>query len=85
MIYLRVWFILFLACLVAGAQTDRFRQSYPHPDFKPSPPQNPMPKSKLVVTETKITKARFPAIDIHFHGRVLDSRANYEKVISIMD
>jgi predicted TIM-barrel fold metal-dependent hydrolase len=44
-----------------------------------------MPKSLLVVEETKIEKAKYPAIDVHFHGRVLNSADNYRKVIAIMD
>ena len=82
----RVCLVTFLACLIGSAQqTGRFKDTYAHPGFKPTPLQNAMPKSKLVVKETKIEKARFPAMDVHFHGRVLNSRENYEKVISIMD
>jgi len=82
----RILSVAFLVC-VAGCvqQTGRFKGTYKNPDFKPSAPQNAMPKSTLVVPETKIGKAKFPAIDVHFHGRVLSSPGGYEKVISIMD
>lgn len=44
-----------------------------------------MPKSTLVVGETRIEKARFPALDLHFHGRFLQTPADSRKLISIMD
>jgi predicted TIM-barrel fold metal-dependent hydrolase len=44
-----------------------------------------MPKTLLKVKETKVDRPKYPAIDIHFHGRVLKDKASYEKVISIMD
>ncbi len=56
-----------------------------HPDFKPAPEQGPMPKSMLVVNRTEIGKARFPAIDFHFHGRALQTPQDYQKLIAVMD
>ena len=56
-----------------------------HPDFKPAPEQGPMPKSMLVVNRTEISKARFPAIDFHFHGRTLQTPQDYQKLIAVMD
>lgn len=69
---------LFVAAAGAG-------QRPAHPDFKPAPEQNPMPKSLLVVKRTDITRAKFPAIDFHFHGRPLQSADAYTKLIAVMD
>lgn len=56
-----------------------------HPDFKPTPEQNPIPKSLLVVKRTHITRAKFPAIDFHFHGRPIQSADDSTKMIAVMD
>ena len=80
-------FVTFLAVCAAGLAQGPARQgpTYPHPGWKPSPPQTAMPRSTLVVEETKIVKARFPAIDIHFHGGFLRTAADYRKLTRIMD
>ena len=54
-------------------------------DFKPTPEQHAMPKSLLVVKRTAITKARYPVIDFHFHGRTLQTAADYQQMIQTMD
>ena len=41
----------------------------PAPGFKPAPEQYPMPTPELITKRTDIRKARYPAIDIHFHAR----------------
>lgn len=56
-----------------------------HPDFKPTPEQNAMPKSLLVVKRTDIKKAKYPTIDFHFHGRTLQAPEDYKKMIAVMD
>ena len=56
-----------------------------HPDFTPAPEQGPMPKSMLVVNRTAIGKARFPAIDFHFHGRTLRTAQDYQRLVAVMD
>jgi predicted TIM-barrel fold metal-dependent hydrolase len=56
-----------------------------HPDFKPAPEQGPMPESVLVVKRTPIEKAKYPAIDFHFHGRRMQSPKDYEAMIARMD
>jgi predicted TIM-barrel fold metal-dependent hydrolase len=84
--YIRFLLVASLVCLSGSAQqTGRSKGTYSHPGFKPSPPQTAMPKSTLVVKETKIEKAKYPVIDVHFHGRMLNSREGIEKVIAIMD
>lgn len=72
--------VLALCVAAAGAG-----QRPTHPDFKPTPEQNPMPKSLLVVKRTDITRAKFPAIDFHFHGRPIQSADGYTKMIAVMD
>jgi len=56
-----------------------------HPDFKPAPEQGPMPDTVLVVKRTPIEKAKYPAIDFHFHGRRLETPADYARMVEIMD
>lgn len=60
--------------------------SFPnHPDFKAAPEQGPLPDSVLVVKRTAIEKAKYPTVDFHFHGRRLQSPADYEALIAKMD
>lgn len=80
---------LFLAAAVgfsspATSQTGAPKLPAP-PDFKPTPEQNPMPKSLLVVKRTDIRKAKYPAIDFHFHGLTVQAPEDYEKMIAVMD
>lgn len=44
-----------------------------------------MPKSLLVVKRTEINKARYPAINFHFHGRTLQAPDDYRQMIAVMD
>jgi len=44
-----------------------------------------MPKTSLKAEEHKLQKAKFPAVDVHFHGGFLRTPADYQKLISIMD
>jgi predicted TIM-barrel fold metal-dependent hydrolase len=83
-----------IACAAASAQTPpqgaqpparRQRPTYEHPGWKPTPPQTAMPKTSLKVEEHKIQKAKFPAVDVHFHAGFLHTPADYQKLISIMD
>lgn len=53
--------------------------------FTPTPEQHPMPRSLLVVERTAITRARFPAIDFHFHGRTLKTAGDYDALVRLMD
>src|SRR5450759_3163137 len=63
----------------------RPRPIYEHPGWKPTPLQTAMPKSSLKAEEHKLQKAKFPAVDVHFHGGFLRTPADYQKLISIMD
>src|SRR5258708_30305652 len=44
-----------------------------------------MPKALMKLPRTNITRAKFPAIDIHFHGRSLRTPQDYQKTIRMMD
>ena len=74
-----------LACSQQPAAEESTAKFPSHPDFKPSPQQNAMPKTLLVVKETKTEKSKFPAVDFHFHGRSLETPEDYEKLIRQMD
>jgi len=67
------------------APAKKQRPTYEHPGWKPTPLQTAMPKTSLKVEEHKIQKAKFPAIDIHFHAGFLRTPADYQKLIAIMD
>ncbi|MCP5113660.1 MAG: amidohydrolase family protein [bacterium] len=75
-----IWFV---GCAGPGEPETSLFPS--HPDFRPTPPQNAMPNSTLVVEQAKIEQAKFPAIDFHFHGRGLQTAEDYRKMIAIMD
>lgn len=47
--------------------------------------QHAMPKSLLVVKRTEITRARYPVIDFHFHGRTLKTADDYQALVRTMD
>ena len=91
----RRWFSLAVLALAAafatGCSTAPREQAeagpqYPnHPDFKPAPEQGPLPDSVLVVKRTPIEKAKYPAIDFHFHGRRMQTAEEYEAMIAKMD
>src|SRR6185369_6390982 len=44
-----------------------------------------IPKALMKLPRTNITRAKFPAVDIHFHGRSLRTPQDYEKLIHLMD
>jgi predicted TIM-barrel fold metal-dependent hydrolase len=65
------------ACLTASGQT--------RPEFKITPEVPAMPKALMKLPRTPITKAKFPAIDFHVHGRELRTAEDYQKMIKVMD
>ena len=67
-----------LALRPAGAQQKP-------PQFSPAPEVPAMPKALMKLPRTNITRAKFPAVDIHFHGRSLRSPQDYQKTIQLMD
>jgi predicted TIM-barrel fold metal-dependent hydrolase len=56
-----------------------------HPDFKPSAEVPALPKALMKLPRTNITRAKYPAIDFHFHGRALRTAPDYEKLVRLMD
>ena len=79
---------LFALSIAVGALTIALRpagaQQKP-PEFKPAPEVPAMPKALMKLPRTNITRAKFPAVDIHFHGRSLRSPQDYQKTIQMMD
>jgi predicted TIM-barrel fold metal-dependent hydrolase len=70
--------LLVATCLTASAQG-------PRPEFKVTPEVPAMPKALMKLPRTPITRAKFPAIDFHVHGRELRTAEDYQKMIKIMD
>jgi len=56
-----------------------------HPDFKPTPEVPAMPKALMKFPRTSISRAKFPAVDFHVHGRELKTTDDYHKMIKVMD
>src|SRR5260370_16622332 len=74
---LRHVLILAAGAMMAAAQT--------RPEFKPTPEVPAMPKALMKFPRTEITRAKFPAVDFHLHGRSLQTAADYQKMIRLMD
>ena len=45
----------------------------------------PMPLTLLRLPRTNITRAKFPAIDFHVHGRGLNTPTAYERLVKLLD
>lgn len=52
---------------------------------KKNPEVPAMPKALMKLPRTNIARAKFPAVDIHYHGRALRAAADYHKLIQQMD
>jgi len=76
--------VLLAVCAHLFSLSSTARQA-PRPEFKPAPEQPAMPKSLLVVKRTAIAKAKYPAIDFHFHGGALKTADDYQKMVAVMD
>ena len=87
----RRWLILVVFIFATGCsetpseQTEATTRFPNHPDFKPAAEQGPMPDSVLVVKRTPIEKAKYRAIDFHFHGRRMQSPEEFEAMVAKMD
>jgi len=73
----------FVLLLAAAVLTISLAQQ--KPEFKPAPEVPALPKALMKLPRTNITRAKFPAVDIHFHGRSLRTSQDYEKMIRLMD
>ena len=69
--------LIVAACLSVSAQT--------RPDFQVTPEVPAMPKALMKLPRTPITRAKFPAIDFHFHGGQLRTAEDYQKIVKVMD
>src|SRR5712691_4484637 len=82
------WLSLFALWIAVAALTITLRPASAQqktPEFKPAPEAPAMPKALMKLPRTNITRAKFPAVDIHFHGRSLRTPQDYQKVIQMMD
>ena len=70
--------LLVATCLTVSGQDQR-------PEFKVTPEVPAMPKALMKLPRTPITRAKFPAIDFHVHGRELRTAEDYQKMIKVMD
>ena len=71
--------LLVAACLSTADQTPA------RPPFQVTPEVPAMPKALMKLPRTPITRAKFPAIDFHVHGRQLRTAEDYQKMIKTMD
>ncbi len=76
--------LLIAACFTSGGES-RELQAQARPGFRPSPEVPAMPKALMKLPRTPITRAKFPVVDFHFHGRELRSADDYQKLIKVMD
>jgi predicted TIM-barrel fold metal-dependent hydrolase len=72
-----------LAAAVTGVLT--FWGQSSRPEFKPTPEVPAMPKALMKLPRTSINRAKFPAVDFHLHGRALQTTADYQKMVALMD
>lgn len=77
---LRIFALAF--AMIAGALVFRAQTK---PEFKPGPDVPAMPKALMKFPRANITRAKFPAVDFHVHGRALATAADYRKMIATMD
>ena len=71
------------AAAAAGALT--FWGQSSRPEFKPTPEAPPIPKALMKFPRTDIHRAKFPVVDFHLHGRALQTAADYQKMVALMD
>jgi predicted TIM-barrel fold metal-dependent hydrolase len=76
-------YLPFLAAAAAGVLT--FSGQTSRPEFKPTPEVPAMPKALMKFPRTEIHRAKFPAVDFHLHGRALQTAADYQKMVALMD
>src|SRR5689334_19760729 len=55
------------------------------PEWHPAPEVPALPKALMKLPRTNITRAKFGAIDFHFHGRSLQTPDDYRQLIKLMD
>src|SRR5262249_43947210 len=70
---------------IATVSTLLFSQGQSYPEFKPAPEVPAMPKALIKLPRTNISHAKYPVVDFHFHGSLLRSTQDYEKLVKLMD
>jgi predicted TIM-barrel fold metal-dependent hydrolase len=75
----------FVLLAAAGALIFRAQTPASRPEFKPAPEVPAMPKALMKLPRTEITRAKYPVVDFHLHGRALKTAADYQKLIALMD
>lgn len=79
-------FLLVALFLTSGHTPHSQSPQFPsHPDFKPTPEAPAMPKALMKFPRTPITRAKYPVVDFHFHGRALKTADDYQKMVKVMD
>jgi len=83
---MRQWFLAVALLVAAGwsaalSQQDPARTGSPFP----SPEVPAIPKALIKLPRTDITRAKYPAIDFHFHGRRLSTADEYRALVRLMD
>ena len=79
-------FLLVALFLTSGHTPHSQSPQFPsHPDFKPTPEAPAMPKALMKFPRTPITRAKYPVVDFHFHGRALKTTDDYQKMVKVMD
>ena len=82
---LHVSTVLLAAALSAALAQVPVPDLGPKPEFHPTPEVPAMPKALMKLPRTNITRAKFPAVDFHLHGRALRTAEDYQKMIKLMD
>ena len=79
--------LLSLSLLMVLWSLASYRQTgvSPRPAFQPAPEVPAMPRALMKFPRTSITRARFPALDFHFHGSQLRTAEDYQKLVRLMD
>ena len=77
--------LLMAACFTSGGETRELQTQTSRPDFHPAPEVPAMPKALMKLPRTPITRAKFPVVDFHFHGRELRTAEDYQKLVKVMD
>jgi predicted TIM-barrel fold metal-dependent hydrolase len=77
--------LIVAAGLASGSDTVRSQAPPARPEFRPAPEVPAMPKALMKLPRTPLTRAKYPAVDFHFHGRELRTAADYQKMVKVMD
>jgi predicted TIM-barrel fold metal-dependent hydrolase len=81
--------LVIAACMTASGQTGGPQSETPkfpsHPDFRVTPEAPALPAALMKLPRTAMSRAKYPAIDFHVHGRELKTAEAYQKMVKLMD